>query len=821
MGNDRQRLRYLRLSEEDLKIEQKHEFETSVFADVYEKTKNIIRRIIWTPQDTHGFVGKTRSYDTEKGNIITFLGERGSGKSSVLSTILNYLEKEETDFEHACFIPLEMLDASLLEQEEDVFDLILTALVKKYDEMNEAPVMQLMNDSVKTRNFQAKFDSVFEKHQMLRFGKKDELMYEHSSLFALRQLSSSKQIKRELCELVQMFLDLVVRVGKQPYLVVAVDDLDMNIDHAFEIMEQLNRYLTIKNVIVMIAVKYEQMEYVCERHFAKVLPKMNREVEAERAGYIQVTANEYLEKVMPLQNRVYIPAFTDDITHCNANLRIAQEEESIKKTVLGKIARRTNIFMDGCGEGRHFMEPVTLRELNDYYYFLERLSRLYKTQNNGERERHGTQTWRYNYERFIQDIMNRYIYRYLSPNDRNEFKRVVNMSTDVRNRYLHTKYATAAVSPGYGNLLWMFYLKNQKGNDDRFLNCLLLLYSFILNNEWRVFTDDSISEEERKLAGDRMLRIASGSLAGIWMNECTPWLLNTINNAIVKTHIGYISGIRARHPDGIYGISCTAKGITSKNAQSAKYWINWVKSHEKEIHTLEIMAMLLEKITDLSGCQEAIRIRIETEKESDKSDNDQVMITFANYAVDYNALAFVKNSFRYQRFLGDLYEALTAAMLPYYMSAADEYQELLSAIREVSLYSEYETWCANGSCGIAVPFQHTDIYYHMLMRVREAYMEKHEHQVNVGRALETIQNLYDDIEEELKKQDAFYRYKNKELTCFQKYFAECPFIRMIRKPEKLMADFRNHFANVIYSSYSHSADVEEHAKTENNVNTQD
>lgn len=823
MQQNGQKIRYLRLSEKDLKIEQKEEFGSSIFADVYEKTEKIIREIICKPEERDYQKQKSSSYDAEKGNIITFLGERGSGKSSVLSTILNYLEKTE-DFKHACFIPLEMLDVSLLEQEEDVFDLILAALVKKFDELNERSALQLMDDTYKKQKFQEKFDSVYEKHHMLRFEKKDELIYEHSALFALRQLSSSKQIKKELCDLVQMFLDLVVRFDRKPYLVVAVDDLDMNIDHAFEILEQVNRYLTIKNVIVMIAVKYEQMEYVCERHFAKILPKMNRELESNRADYIRVTANEYLDKVMPLQNRVYIPVFSDGIMNCSDNLQIDKEKASIKKTVLGKIARRTNIYLDGCGEERHFMEPMTLRELNDYYYFLNRLPKLYQTDTAENREQTDTQIRRYNCERFIQDIMNRYIYRYLSPDDRDEFKRIAGMNIDMRNKYLRAAYSGDNKKFGYGDLLWMLCKKNENRYDNSLLNCILLLYTCILNNEVHVFTDNGITEEERSVAKDHFEKIAHASLAGLWANEFTPVVPYTSQTDIAdirKAHIGNIFSIRSKENDVVYGIECETDNLNGAIIRLTDWWMKWVQEHKKELNSFEAMILLIERIANQSERPERIEIKICVKKAEGSSTKDHLLFFVSNYKIDYNALAFIKNSFEYKHCLGEFYEALASAMLPGKTQMDEDYKKLVDKIRETSLYQEYEAWYKNGSNGIVVPFQYTDIYYHMLLRIRERYLGRQQYQIRKSTIFDAIQNLYQDIEAELRKQDEFYSNNGNITTNFYRYFKECPFIKVMLDTKRQMPGFAEQFSEAILNGFMRSADVERNEEAKSNVEAND
>ena len=73
-------------------------------------------------------------------------------------------------------------------------------------------------------------------------------------------LSSSLELKNDFCTLVDHYLDMFQheRSGRkekrQNFLTIVIDDLDLNIENGFDIMEKIHRYMMVPQVIVLIAI---------------------------------------------------------------------------------------------------------------------------------------------------------------------------------------------------------------------------------------------------------------------------------------------------------------------------------------------------------------------------------------------------------------------------------------------------------------------------------------------------------------------------------------------------------------------------------------
>ena len=77
-------------------------------------------------------------------------------------------------------------------------------------------------------------------------------------LETLEKLSLSWNLKESFQELVQEYLEIMKYPNTEDlkienhFLVISIDEADMNIDHGFEIIEQIRQYLMGPNIIVLL-----------------------------------------------------------------------------------------------------------------------------------------------------------------------------------------------------------------------------------------------------------------------------------------------------------------------------------------------------------------------------------------------------------------------------------------------------------------------------------------------------------------------------------------------------------------------------------------
>ncbi len=153
---------------------------------------------------------------------------------------------------------------------------------------------------------------------------------------------------------------------KTCFLVIAVDDVDMSAGMAQRILEEIRRFLSIPEIIVLLTADIDRLKIMCEGHYKKYY-------ENGRDCYRFV--NDYLEKILPYNMRVNLPELQENAAgyriekgglktmYENCDTSQFREKDWILKT----IAVRCGIYFDGVRRGRHFMQSHSLREMVNYF----------------------------------------------------------------------------------------------------------------------------------------------------------------------------------------------------------------------------------------------------------------------------------------------------------------------------------------------------------------------------------------------------------------------------------------------------------------------
>lgn len=86
----------------------------------------------------------------------------------------------------------------------------------------------------------------------------DDEYDEAGNIAKLQKLGESTQLKKTLGELINAYLEMISKVKcrqgqKCEKLLIAIDDLDLCNEHAYEMAEQIRKYLILPNVIIFMA----------------------------------------------------------------------------------------------------------------------------------------------------------------------------------------------------------------------------------------------------------------------------------------------------------------------------------------------------------------------------------------------------------------------------------------------------------------------------------------------------------------------------------------------------------------------------------------
>jgi hypothetical protein len=258
-------------NEYKIRMEKLEEFEGSFFKHIYESASKNVSDIVKNTQIFYTKKEKDYKKDVEEyNNLIAFIGDRGAGKSSVMVSFSEALKNINSnssklfgafeDLKGNNFVCLDAIDPSLFECNESVFEVIIAKMFARFKEYYEKEDNKVEMEDKK--RLVKSFQKVYKNLKTIDSDRKELYkndVHSENILETLLMLASGANMRQSFIELVQeylsMFTDTKGEKHRKNFLVISIDDLDMNINHAANMVEQVRKYLLIPNVIVLIAVK--------------------------------------------------------------------------------------------------------------------------------------------------------------------------------------------------------------------------------------------------------------------------------------------------------------------------------------------------------------------------------------------------------------------------------------------------------------------------------------------------------------------------------------------------------------------------------------
>lgn len=344
-------------------------------------------------------------------NIIAFTGRRGTGKTSAMLSFANFITDYSIYFESdqlpvKC-MQLPTIDASHLGENEDILSIVLTSIIDSIDDEIE-------------NNDRSYNESDFERKKVLR-EKACELLKHYSDILKKERfdfessynytkgISEKLDIEDDFSNFISDYIDHKMP-NSSAFLVITIDDVDMAYKNHIDIMKCIHKYFMKPNIIVMITAELSFLIPEIQKTFYDNLcPIKNR----EKISSEQV--REFLKKILPSDNRITMPSWKkkDYIQMYPINLDFGNSKSiknfdkkfprlfesefrkfmsksssymiTPKEFILMMIANRTKIYLDVKGNKYHFMEPVSLRNMNDLFYLLYNMNNIVSEYNNREK----------------------------------------------------------------------------------------------------------------------------------------------------------------------------------------------------------------------------------------------------------------------------------------------------------------------------------------------------------------------------------------------------------------------------------------------------
>lgn len=303
-----------------IKAEKANEFDNSIFSEVYQRTSEMVMQIIasnekyesWEEHSLEKFIN-----ENQISNVISFLGERGMGKSSVMLSFAYYLKTyyqnddlvknkyRVTIKDNQGFCVLSKIDAAMIGAGENLLDIVLAKMWDDYTvRMDYQGVCKYLRENI--RNEFSDVKSLYSEYQ--NFSKNATKLEKNSDLSELHTLSRSLNLRKKFAELVACYLESFKEISKDNYLVICIDDLDIVKDGTYDILEQIRMFLTIPKVIIMVTADIERLTLDISSIFSEKLISSHNKKE-EYIDMVHTYSGDYLSKILPINMRIYMPSF--------------------------------------------------------------------------------------------------------------------------------------------------------------------------------------------------------------------------------------------------------------------------------------------------------------------------------------------------------------------------------------------------------------------------------------------------------------------------------------------------------------------------------
>jgi len=328
-------------------------------------------------------------------NRILFTGQRGSGKTSALLSLKNHLEhkgvnvpnKKENRKDNISFYCLPTIDPSYFEGGNNILTTVLSSMffnAKRTMEKYEKDGKQKRNDY---ENLLRNFSKVYKAIGQIE-PSRNNVSYNIEKLNDISNASDIHSLMDSLLKSFKAFLREDDKKDKTKFLLV-IDDLDMNVSCAADMMEQLRKFLSLNDMIILMSANIDQLHYEMCEHYSKAFINTMNDKDPARFIEVEDMASRYLLKLFPTSRRINVEHPANQLL--NATIAFREEngrnddgeikyktikQGELQPTILSLIWEKTRILFIPEKLELHPIIPTNLRELVQFIDVLEDMEKV-------------------------------------------------------------------------------------------------------------------------------------------------------------------------------------------------------------------------------------------------------------------------------------------------------------------------------------------------------------------------------------------------------------------------------------------------------------
>ena len=618
------------------------------------------------------------------------------------------------------------------------------------------------------------------------------------------------------------------------YLVIVLDDLDLNIEHGFDMLKQLQKYFASPHIIITFSADYAQLNEICWVHFMKAFSSEKSHVIEEKVeDKCRELGKDYIGKALPVSKRMHMPNLNSDTRNVLVLDQSERNGDTVKQYVMKTIARKMKIYYDINGKKRHYIEPDNIRSLVNYCRLLEELYEIdFKAWEqygmDSEESKTFMEQYDQNHERINMDIANRMANKLLSNDQKKEFEQWLQIRLERRPEsasffmghmsdssnadseewtdmelFLHesehrrNEYAQNDSNKdySYGELLQHIYEYGRaKPKNKAYVKCVLASLTSEMVREKICFSKNP-NEKRREEAKYTLLELAGKSFGNAWLGDMMPvrWI-----GRYERRNLGFqtvTGGKGTSHPicqipADIFG---TQKKITRQEIKQVVQTVKKILDEKNFVRSMEWLFSFL----DLP-IREGVPMKLdigEVKNVASKTEDEEkyvLQLEFNNVNIKYGIsefeninikcgiLEFIPKTLAFSEYQEMLYDFLSQTL-------TDAVVEKLGAIapeEKKMIRQDFRSWIKKKSffardkkdVALIFPFYQVDFAYNVLKRTRRELIEDNPETCEEYEWISYLQKVYQKLIEKIEDEEREYEKIGIKLD-YSKRFAEFPMVK--------------------------------------------
>lgn len=335
----------------------------SIFSEQYSQAHTIIEGMIrkaesvknQQPNERANTIGSTP-------NIVAFCGDRGEGKTSCMESVVLQLRKNHNDN----LIFMNTIDPAFFDNNHNVIEILLGLMFrdfhKRRDKQKKAEIAKIgrefnKDEEIAFREKQKKMSGYFQDARQCLREMYEDMDVPFDALDKLTNMVQGISLHEKLEALFEAYLEYC---GRKKAMIICIDDTDLNMRGAYEMLEKIRIYLNNPFCIILMSTKLEQLQKVVADGLASQVKNMS-------TFPLQTMAMRYIIKVMPIGRQIHMPKVyslcDEPLILCNSRNEDEDRQEypSVKDAVVRMIFNKTRFLFYNSRGSVSMIIPNNLR----------------------------------------------------------------------------------------------------------------------------------------------------------------------------------------------------------------------------------------------------------------------------------------------------------------------------------------------------------------------------------------------------------------------------------------------------------------------------